>query len=110
LIDGLIDFVYEKGKIEPRNTSTNKSSLQWKKSDTDLLELIVALNESGSIFCNNSAMTRKQTIEFFENFFGITIKDPESKLSRATERKKDPAPYLTFLKQTFINYSEKKLS
>jgi hypothetical protein len=83
--------------------------LHWKKSDTDLLELIVALNEPGSIFCNNSAMTRKQIREFFENLFGMTIKDSESKLSKATDRKRDLAPFLTFLKQTFENYSKKKL-
>jgi hypothetical protein len=83
--------------------------LQWKKSDVDLLELIVALNESGSIFCNNSAMTRKELREFFENLFGMTIKDSESKLSKATIRKRKLAPFLTFLKQTFENYSMKKL-
>ena len=103
IIEKTDDYVKEINSLSPL------SLVQWKKSDTDLLELIVALNESGSIFCNNSAMSRKQTIEFFENLFGISIKDSESKLSRATERKKDPAPYITFLRQTFINYSERKL-
>jgi hypothetical protein len=106
---GRIQIVSESSGISFNNTKAINTSIQWKRSDTDLLELIVALNESGSIYCNNSAMSRKQTIEFFENLFSLTIKDPESKLSRATERKKDPAPYLTFLKQTFDNYSKKKL-
>jgi hypothetical protein len=100
-----LDDNYFNAESQSKKVSSN---LSWKKSDTDLLELIVALNESGSIFSNNSAMTRKQTIELFEDLFGITIKDPESKLSRATERKKDPAPYLSSLKQTFENYSKKK--
>ena len=108
-INGIIQLTAESTNINISESTTMKTGLQWKKSDTDLLELIVALNESGSIFCNNSAMSRKQTIEYFENLFEITIKDPESKLSRATERKKDPAPYLTFLRQTFENYSKRKV-
>jgi hypothetical protein len=92
-------------QIETRGLST---TLQWKKSDTDLLELIVALNESGSIFCNNSAMKRTQTIEFFETLFGISIKDAESKLSKATDRKKNISPFLTSLKEAFDNYAIRK--
>jgi hypothetical protein len=108
LIEGYLEIITESRKVNSDITKSIQTGLQWKKSDTDLLELIVALHASGSIYFNNLPMTRKQTIEFFENLFGITIKDPESKLSRATERKKDPAPYLSFLRQTFENYSKKK--
>jgi hypothetical protein len=107
----LIDDFTEMIKVESMTSQSKmvglQNTLQWKKSDTDLLELIVALNESGSIFSNNTAMTRKQTIEFFEILFGKSLKDAESKLSRATERK-DKSPYLSFLKQTFENYSDNK--
>jgi hypothetical protein len=102
IIEKTDDYVKQINSLPPI------SILQWKRSDTDLLELIVALNKSGSIYSNNSPMTRKQTIEFFETLFAYPIKDAESKLSRATERK-DPTPYLSFLKQTFENYVRKKL-
>ncbi len=83
-------------------------SLVWNKTDTDLLELITSLIESGSIQNRTKDLTRKEAIEIFSNIFNLEIKDAESKLSRATSRKKDVAHFLTTLKETFEDYSQEK--
>ena len=82
--------------------------LIWKKSDIDLLELIVALIESNSIVNSQGSLTRKEAVEQFSTIFNISIKDYESKLSRGTERKKDVSPFLSSLKQAFDDYANSK--
>jgi hypothetical protein len=84
------------------------STLIWQKNDTDLLELVTALFESGSITNSTKDLTRKEAINAFMQFFGMEIKDAESKLSRATSRKKDVSQYLTNLKTTFEDYAKAK--
>ncbi len=86
----------------------NMSTLIWQKNDTDLLELVTALYESGSITNPTKDLTRKEAINAFMQFFGMEIKDAESKLSRATSRKKDVSQYLTNLKTTFEDYAKAK--
>jgi hypothetical protein len=63
---------------------SDMSILKWQKTDTDLLELVTALFESGSITNSTKDLTRKEAINVFMQFFGVEIKDVESKLSRAT--------------------------
>lgn len=84
------------------------STLIWQRNDTDLLELVTALYESGSITNSTKDLTRKEAINAFMQFFGMEIKDAESKLSRATSRKKDVSQYLTNLKTTFEDYAKAK--
>jgi len=84
------------------------NTLKWQKTDTDLLELVTALFESGSITNSTKDLTRKEAINSFMQFFGVEIKDAESKLSRATNRKKDVSQYLTNLKTTFEDYAKAK--
>jgi hypothetical protein len=84
------------------------SNLNWARSDTDLLELVTALFEMKAINGRQYPLSRKESIEIFSNFFGREIKDAESKLSRATERKKDISPFLSSLKESFDNYAIKK--
>ena len=80
----------------------------WNRTDTDLLELITALLESRSINNSNGNLSRKEAIDLFTVIFNIPIKDPESKLTRATNRKKDVSPYLSSLKEAFDNYAVRK--
>ncbi len=82
--------------------------LTWEASDTDLLELIVSLLESKAIQNSSKSLTRKEAIEAFCMIFNLEIKDAESKLSRATERKKDLSPFLSKLKDSFETYVQKK--
>ena len=83
--------------------------LSWQKSDTDFLELVTALYESKSINNESKDLTRKDAIGILSQIFDLNIKDAESKLVRATERKKDTSPFLTKLKQVFDDYSQNKL-
>lgn len=94
--------------LESDTPSHNPKQIVWKKSDTDLLELVTALDEMEAIGIKGHDLTRKDAIEFFSNMLGKEIKDAESKLSRATERKKDVSPFLSALKESFDNYAIKK--
>lgn len=111
-LNQLLRFIDDQEKIYFPNQSIQpfKSELIWKKYDIDLLELITALMESGSINNKTMNLTRKDAIRIFEAFFNISIKDAESKLSKATARKKESSPFLNVLVKTFKDYSEKKLN
>lgn len=81
----------------------------WKATDTDLLELITALHKNESIQRNDGKnLTRKELIEYFQQIFGLEIKDAEGKLTRATNRKINMTPFLDNLKVAFENYAEEK--
>jgi hypothetical protein len=90
------------------NIFPSQSALEWNKSDTDFLELVTALLETKSISNGIGNLSRKDAIKILSEMFNIEIKDPESKLTRATSRKKDVSPYLTSLKVAFDNYAIKK--
>ena len=108
LINELIEYVKENDLGIPESYLESHTHIKWNTSDTDLLELIVALQESNSIVLENQKTNRKELIRNFEKIFNIQIKDPESKLTRATERKKDTSPFLTNLKQSFEDYCLRK--
>ena len=84
-------------------------NIKWQKTDTDFLELMTALYESRSINNESKDLTRKDAIMILSQIFNLEIKDVESKLVRATERKKDTSPFLGMLKKEFDDYSQKKL-
>jgi hypothetical protein len=94
--------------IESNEVNLKPSDLVWTRSDTDLLELVTALFEIRAINNSQHPLTRKEAIEFFSKFFDRDIKDAESKLSRATERKKNVSPFLASLKESFDNYAIRK--
>lgn len=83
------------------------SNLEWSGSDTDLLELIVALMETKVI----KDVSRKEVIHSFQHLFNFEIKDAESKLSRARSRK-ETSSHKTFtesLKEAWDGYVHKSL-
>lgn len=92
-----------------QDEQTDTPTLVWNKRDTDLLELITALVESRSIQNSTGSLTRTEAISTFQKIFGIEIKDAESKLSRATERKKSLTPFLDDLKLSFEQYCYRKV-
>jgi len=106
--------IIEKTKMELK--------LTWKKSSTDLMELITSLVESDSISSKEKFkssthkhdVTRKHAVKIFEEFFGYEIKNSESLLSRATTNRSERkikekyAPFLTLLKEKFEEYVENK--
>ncbi len=88
--------------------SSERTTIEWNKTDTDFLELVTALIESRSIKNIENNLSRKQAIKELSLFFNLEIKDAESKLSRATDRKKDASPFLTTLKDSFDDYCRRK--
>lgn len=82
---------------------------KWTASDTDLLELVAALYKNESIQRKDGKpLNRKELLGFFEELFGLEIKDAEAKLTRATARKTNMTPFMDKLKLAFENYAEEK--
>ncbi|MHA1748712.1 MAG: RteC domain-containing protein [Promethearchaeota archaeon] len=108
--DTISDYLEKLEKLIYKDTNNRviQKKIKWLKSDTDLLELITALYESKAINNESKNLTRKDAIKYFAEIFSIEIKDAESKLTRATERKKDTSPFLTKLKEIFDEYCQKK--
>lgn len=71
------------------NSSHSDQDIKWSKSDTDLLELIVSLHESGAIQNSTKNLSQKEAIEIFCELFQKEIKDPYKKLNAARIRYKD---------------------
>lgn len=109
-INQLLEFTKTQEKIyfPSINQEGFHPSLIWGKTDTDMLELITALIESGSINTSSKNITRKEAIRQFELFFNCHIKDSENKLSKATSRKINRTQFLDSLVKTFDEYCDKK--
>jgi hypothetical protein len=54
-------------------------------------------------------MSRKELLSCFESLFGMEVKNAESKLAKATERKNNPTVFLNRLQNAFNSYAEDKL-
>lgn len=106
---GKILFEIRSYNVYTKMKTTTVQHLNWKGSDTDLLELIVALLEKDSLRDNNDKkMTRKDAIKLFEGIFQMEIKDPESKLSRVSARNTGSLHYLDHLKAAYDDYLKRK--
>jgi hypothetical protein len=104
--------------IEPRRSLIEKTddyaqkisalptqfTLQWTKSDTDLLELIIALLEVGAIQNATKDLTQKEAIQVFSDFFGKEIKDQYKKLNAARNRKKEDPGFIIKLQKALDTY------
>lgn len=98
----LLDFVPE--------TEHGRKSMVWKADRTALLELIVALHEENVLVDSEGLpLSRKELLEFFQLIFNIELKDPDSLLSKATERSTEKAPFLKKLRSAFSAYCDRKL-
>jgi hypothetical protein len=103
-----VDLINQMKDTEFKGRSRSSNDLLWNKNETDLLELIVALTETKSITNSDGNLSRKDVYEIFSQIFNTPLKDAESKLTRATSRKKDVSPYLSSLKDAFDNYAIRK--
>jgi hypothetical protein len=83
--------------------------VKWNKSDTALIELIVALEKTGSIIFLDRETTQKELVRFFEKLFSFKINPYDSKLSHATTRKKETSPFLSQLLKAFEEDCKRKL-
>lgn len=102
----------EINQIKPNQTSLFVEDkrpipiLHWNNSDTALLELIIALQRSGSIISESGKLTQRQVLRVAEWLFNHPIKTPSTKLNQARERKKDNTVFLENLKVHFQEYSK----
>jgi hypothetical protein len=109
-----VKSLIDKIKEIPMNSLINKSPVNsgfiWKGTDTDLLELIVAIEETNSLGRSDRKVTRVDIVRLFESIFNTTIKDPESKLTRAKKEKKILPPTYQGLKQHLTTIAKEKQS
>lgn len=90
--------------------SESHSELVWDSTDTDLLELAVSLHRTNALkHKDGKKITQKEIIDHLQQLFNTDIKNVDSKLSVASNRKKDRSPFLTKLKNSFESYCEDKL-
>lgn len=115
VIDSLLRFIEPRKKvIEVTNDYvkvidivSNPQTFNWTRTDTDLLELIIALFESGAIQNTTRNLTQKEAIQIFSDFFGKEIKDQYKKLNAARNRKKEDPGFIIKLQQALDNYYQK---
>lgn len=86
-----------------KKESANRNLL-WTKTDTDLLELIIALYETGAIQNATKDLTQKEAIQVFSDFFGKEIKDQYKKLNAARNRKKEDPGFILKIQKALEAY------
>jgi len=77
IIERIIRFIEPREKVieitddyvKVINILPGHSSLRWNRSDTDMLELVIALLESGAIQNSTKDLTQKEAIQIFSDFF-----------------------------------------
>lgn len=89
-------LLQQKHEIENGISIENKPSIAWTGNQTELIELIYALAESGAL--NNGNIEIKTAIEFFQQTFQIDLKHYYHKFRDITNRKKERAVFLDKLK------------
>jgi hypothetical protein len=92
--------------VKEINSLSSQSSIQWTKTDTDLLELIIALYEVGAIQNTTKDLTQKEAIQSFSDFFDIEIKDQYKKLNSARNRKKEDPGIILRMQKALESYFE----
>ncbi|KAA5542421.1 RteC domain-containing protein [Adhaeribacter rhizoryzae] len=82
----------------------NKYNIKWQDDQTNLIELVYALIESGVIKYNK----KKDVVNAFSEFFNFKIPNPNQTLNAIKRRNSDnPTILLDKLKDGFINYLNK---
>ncbi|WP_421810555.1 hypothetical protein [Flagellimonas sp.] len=67
-------------------TKTTKSTIFWSSTQTDFMELVKALIESGSIKDSTKKGKQKELIQLLSNSFNIKIKNPDKLISDIKKR------------------------
>lgn len=88
-------------------SDNNLPKVKWNGTDTELLELIVALTQARKIVNEQGNPVRKEITEFFEKAFDFEIKDAEKKISATKNRKKGSTPFLHSLIKAFEMWEAK---
>ena len=106
LINSIASIISERLKANSQ-VRTSQQQLKWNGSDTDLLELIVALTQSNTVVNIKGESVRTEVIAVFEDLFNRPITNPENTLQRAAARTRDKAPFLRKLTSTFEIWATK---
>jgi hypothetical protein len=76
--------------------------LFWNKTDSDLLELVLALVESNAIITESGSVKQNMAIRFSEDLFNRRIKSAHIKIHKLGERMKDDTRFMMKLDKTLI--------
>jgi hypothetical protein len=79
-------------------------NLQWMGTKADLVELIIALLDF--VHLDGKPISRIDLERFFETQFKISLKDSGTIDHKNRNRKKDPAAFLTKLKEVYLRRQE----
>ena len=102
-------YQHNRQALTGKNRLPDTPGFNWNGTDTDLLELSVALLKTNTITRKDGKrMTQKELKEAFEKMFGMEIKDAKAKLSNAVQRKKSLAPFLESLATAFEEYTKER--
>jgi hypothetical protein len=88
-------------------TAKSDSPVLWTGNQTDLVELLYALVESGSF--NNGNVQIKSVILYFQNIFQIDLKYYYHKFTDISNRKKERTVFLDRLKASLTKKMDSKL-
>lgn len=90
--------------VQTINSLPTQLKLQWTKTDTDLLELIIALYGAGAIQNATKDLTQKEAIQVFSDLFSKEIKDEYKKLNAARNRKKEDPSFIIKMQKALEAY------
>lgn len=93
-------------KLDSPSNSNNESPIVWTSNQTDLVELIYALVETGAF--NNGNVEIKHLMDYFQNIFQIDLRYYYRKYTDITNRKKERTAFLDKLKTALIRRMEEK--
>ena len=100
------EYLHHQINIAEGTASCNQCPIIWTSNQTDLIELIYALAESGAI--NNGNIEIKHLIENFQMLFQVDLHHYYRKYTDITNRKKERTVFLDKLKSGLIRRMEEK--
>lgn len=94
--------------VKEINSIPSHLTLEWERSDTDLLEVIIALFEEGAIQNVTKNLTQIEVIQIFSDLFGLEIKDPYKKLNSARLRETKNSEFTLKLHNALKSYYQRQ--
>jgi len=100
------EYLIDQTKKVSCETGANENPVVWTCNQTDLVELIYALKETGAI--NNGNIEIKSLIDYFEVVFKVDLKHYYRKYADMACRKKERTVFLDRLKTSLIRKMDSK--
>jgi len=100
-------YLYHQAKcIGDQFNPISESPIVWTSNQTDLVELLYALVETGAF--NNGNVEIKNLMDCFQNIFQVDLKYYYHKYTDITKRKKERTAFLDRLKSSLIKKMDSK--